>query len=268
VSKDQTAKTIDDFGVQWTNFRDNDGYYGSIELFKDAFPLVPVEEIEGQHVLDIGSGTGRIVNMLLAAGAGHVTAVEPSDAYDVMLENTEHAREKVTGIRCPGNEIDLDQACDLVFSFGVIHHIPDPKPVLEAAFRALKPGGKITIWVYGWEGNVPYLAVVLPMRMITSHLPHWALQLVSRLMDIPLVIYVWLCRFLPLPLAKYMREVIAKLTPEKRVWNIYDQLNPAYAKYYRRPEAISVLEKAGFIDVDAFHRHGYSWSVVGTKPEV
>jgi hypothetical protein len=64
-----------------------------------------------------------------------------------------------------------------------------------------------------------------------------------------------------------MREVIARLTPAKRRLVIYDQLNPAYAKYYTRTEAHALLERAGFVDIQLYHRHGYSWSVVGTRPD-
>ena len=45
------------------------------------------------------------------------------------------------------------------------------------------------------------------------------------------------CRWMPLPLAAYMRRVMLPLTPAKRRVVIYDQLNPAYAKYYTRQEA-------------------------------
>ncbi len=60
--------------------------------------------------------------------------------------------------------------------------------------------------------------------------------------------------------------MIARLTPDKRRLVIYDQLNPAYAKYYTRAEARALLEQAGFVDVQLYHRHSYSWSVVGTRP--
>jgi hypothetical protein len=63
-----------------------------------------------------------------------------------------------------------------------------------------------------------------------------------------------------------MREVVAKLEPSHRRLTIYDQLNPAYAKYYTRAEAEQLLVEAGFVDLHLHHRHGYSWSLVGTKP--
>ena len=81
-------QTIADFGQQWTAYRDNAGYYGSLEMFRDMFgPLLSPEDLAGRRVLEIGSGTGRIAGMLLAAGVAHVTAVEPSAAFDVLREN-------------------------------------------------------------------------------------------------------------------------------------------------------------------------------------
>jgi hypothetical protein len=48
--------------------------------------------------------------------------------------------------------------------------------------------------------------------------------------------------------------------------SVFDQLNPAYAKYYRRDEAIALLRNAGFEEITCRHRHGYSWTVTGRKP--
>ena len=40
--------------------------YGDPKFLEDLFgPLVKIEEIKGKNILDIGSGTGRIVEMLL-----------------------------------------------------------------------------------------------------------------------------------------------------------------------------------------------------------
>ena len=71
MTSDLTRRTIEDFGDQWTEFTTNDGYYGSVELFADIVgPLLPLDSLKGKRVAEIGSGTGRIVHMLLAAGAG------------------------------------------------------------------------------------------------------------------------------------------------------------------------------------------------------
>jgi hypothetical protein len=60
--------------------------------------------------------------------------------------------------------------------------------------------------------------------------------------------------------------VLAKFPAHVRRLTIYDQLNPAYAKYYTRSEAEALLVEAGFVDVKLYHRHGYSWTAVGTRP--
>ena len=84
MEHDIAAKTIADFGEQWLSFRDNPGYYGSAKLLADIFgSLLTVDELVGARIADIGSGTGRIVNMLLDARAKHVYAVEPSAAMAV-----------------------------------------------------------------------------------------------------------------------------------------------------------------------------------------
>src|SRR3954471_10330854 len=82
-------KTIADFGDQWTRYTDNSGYYGSPALFADICePLLSIDDVRGKIVADVGSGTGRIVNMLLDAGAAHVTALEPSESFAVVAANS------------------------------------------------------------------------------------------------------------------------------------------------------------------------------------
>jgi hypothetical protein len=61
-------QTINDFGEQWSVYSDNKGWYGSFELFKDIItPLLAPDSMQGKIVAEIGSGTGRIVNMLIAS---------------------------------------------------------------------------------------------------------------------------------------------------------------------------------------------------------
>lgn len=268
-AEDLTAKTIADFGEQWVHFQDNPGYYGSTELLNDLFgELLTLDAVKGKKVADIGSGSGRIVNMLLDAGAARVVAVEPSAAFNVLQKNTALRKDRITYIYDRGEALPPNQGLDLVVSMGVLHHIPNPEPVVEAAFRALRPGGRMFVWLYGREGNKFYLWFAQALRLITRHLPHGALLSLCSMLNVMLGIYIVLCRYVPLPMRDYMRNVLARFPRSVRKLTIYDQLNPAYAKYYSREEAESLLKSAGFTDVLSCHRHGYSWSVIGTKPSV
>jgi SAM-dependent methyltransferase len=261
-------RTIADFGDQWTRFQGNDGFYGSAELFADMCgPLLAPADVRGLQVADIGSGTGRIVQMLLDAGAAHVVAVEPSAACEVLRRNLAAFGNRVECVQARGEDLPRDRAFDLVTSIGVLHHIPDPAPVVRAAFEAVRPGGRVLVWLYGREGNGLYLALTEPLRAITTRLPHAPVFALARLLTALLVPYVWLCRRLPLPLRGYFADVFGHMAYDKRELIVYDQLRPAYAKYYTRDEAAALLADGGFTDVRLHHRHGYSWTVSGTRPE-
>jgi SAM-dependent methyltransferase len=268
VTADLKDRTIADFGEQWTTYRENPGYYGSADLLTDLFgPLLSPEAVKGARVADIGSGTGRIVNMLLDAGAAHVHAVEPSAAMEVLRANTAARVAQVTYVHAPGDQLPAGLDLNLVVSMGVLHHIPDPDPVVRAALRALRPGGRLLVWLYGHEGNETYLRFAEPLRRITVRLPHWMLVALCAVLWCALETYIALCRFLPLPMRDYMRNVLGKFPSNVRRLTIYDQLNPAYAKYYTRDEASDLLARQGFADVQLYHRHGYSWTVCGRRPE-
>ncbi len=262
-----TQKTINDFGEQWERYTDDDGYYASLEYFDDILePLQSSQDYKGQTVLDIGSGSGRIVNMILDAGAKHIFALEPAKAaFETLKQNTKDRAEKITYLNSQGDEIPKDVSVDRIVSMGVLHHIPDPDPVMTAAYSALKPKGTCLAWLYGKEGNGLYLSLVNPLRAITTRIPHFLLSLLCHVLNAFLYLYILGCFILPLPMHKYAKKVLWNLNHQKRYLVIYDQLNPAYAKYYTKKEAMNLFEKAGFKDVQIHHRHGYSWTVLGTK---
>jgi SAM-dependent methyltransferase len=260
------SQVIDQFGEQWTKFPENTGYYQSSELLKDLFgPLLDVSEIGGKVVVDIGSGTGRIVSMLAGAGAKQVVAVEPSRAFEPLKSNTEYLGDRVVCLNERGDTWSYP-GVELGVSMGVLHHIHDPNPTVRTVFNNLPSGGKFVVWLYGKEGNGLYLALAKPLRAVTTRIPHCVLNLLCWLLLVPLTCYIWLCRVLPLPMRAYMLDHIGRLDVQRRHLTIYDQLNPTWAKYYTKDEAESLLRDAGFVDVRSFHRHGYSWTVVGVRP--
>jgi SAM-dependent methyltransferase len=264
---DLRDQTIADFGDQWTVYTDNSGYYGSTALLQDVFgPLLAVEALRGSVVADVGAGTGRYTNILIGCAAKKVVAIEPSRAFEVLVTNTAAGRDRIEYLNIGGEAFVASEPLDFALSFGVVHHIPDPGPVVAAMFRALKPGGTIGLWLYGREGNGPYIMLLSVLATLTRRLPHALLAALTWFLYCPALAYALACRKLPLPLAGYMREVFLKLSPAKRRLVIYDQLNPSYAKYYREREVRALLETAGFSDIRLFHRHGYSWTAVATRP--
>lgn len=260
-------KTIRDFGDQWHLFTENEGFYGEPEVLRDVCgDLLDVGAFGGKRVCEIGAGAGRFVRILSRLGASEILAVEPSASIEVLRRNTADCAAPVRFLHDRGENLAERDAFDFVVSIGVIHHIVDPLPTLEAAHRALKPGGKLVVWVYGHEGNEAYLAVVGPVRAVTKHIPDTVLMAIARVLLVLTRAYVWLCRRVRLPLRDYMLNVMDRFSEDKKLLAIFDQLNPAHAKYYRRDEIAELVARAGFADVRLHHRHGYSWSVLAEKP--
>jgi SAM-dependent methyltransferase len=259
-------RTIRDFGDQWHYHGENDAFYGSLELMQDMLgPLLEVGDFRGCRVADVGSGAGRIVRMLLSAGAVHVTALEPSRGVEVLRRNTQEFGDRVRVLHATGDALPADLNVDYVTAIGVLQFIPDPDPTLRAMRAALRPGGHAIVWVYAREGTRLYRLVLGALRSVTTRLPHALLEGLCTLLDWALRGYIAACRWLPLPLRAYARDVLAKLTPAKRRLTIYDQLNPTYVRYYSADELRDLLTRNGFHDVQLHDRHGYSWTAIGTR---
>lgn len=260
-------QTIRDFGEQWTRYQDNSGYFGSAALFEDIFaPLLGPADLEGKRVADIGAGTGRFVNIFLEAGASHVVAVEPSAAFEVLKKNTRAGAARVAYLNVTGDRLPPDLELDYAFSIGVLHHIPEPQPVLVAARRALKRGGTMCAWVYGAEGNRAYLIVLAALRSMVRPMPHGLLAAFVWLLYWPLVGYLAIAERIRVPLGEYLTRVVGRLDADKIRLVIYDQLKPAYAKYYTCDELRALFTEAGYEELTLHHRHGYSWTICAKTP--
>jgi SAM-dependent methyltransferase len=141
---ERAARTLRDFGEQWALDGENDGFYGSLDLLRDALgPLLELSEFRGARIAGVGSGAGRIVRMLLDAGAAHVTALEPSAGVEVLRRNTAEQGERVRVLHMSGEALPPGLELDFVTAIGVLPFVPDPEPLLRAARAALRPGGRI-----------------------------------------------------------------------------------------------------------------------------
>jgi len=112
----------------------------------------------GKKVLEIGCGIGTDTINFARAGA-QVTTVDLSE------KSMELARKRaaVFGLEdrirfCAGNAEQLSafvppEPYDLIYSFGVIHHTPNPEAVLEQFRQYTRPGTTVKIMVLATEGK-------------------------------------------------------------------------------------------------------------------
>jgi len=107
------------------------------------------DQYAGERVLEIGVGLGTDLVQFAKAGA----VCHGIDITDRHLELT--ARNfALRGLpvelkKCDAARIDYPAGhFDVVYSFGVIHHIPDAQTVIREIRRLLRPGGKCLIALY------------------------------------------------------------------------------------------------------------------------
>ncbi|PWS38367.1 methyltransferase type 12 [Falsiroseomonas bella] len=106
---------------------------------------------KGRKVLEIGCGLGTDATNFARAGADY-TGVELS-AESLALAKKRFEVFGLKGRFHHGNAEQVDSVVgaeqfDLVYSFGVIHHTPNPRAVIESARKLVKPDGELRIMLY------------------------------------------------------------------------------------------------------------------------
>ena len=112
----------------------------------------------GVRVLDIGCGNGYVLYHYARHGA-EVTGVDLTRTA-VELSRKRFALGGMNGefLEIDGNKLPFpDDYFDIVCSMGVLHHISNPRPMVDEIFRVLRPGGRLIVMLYhrhGWKNLV------------------------------------------------------------------------------------------------------------------
>lgn len=118
--------------------------------------LMEFSEHAGEQVLEIGGGIGTDLAQFAKHGA-HVTDSDLSGGHLALAQDNF----KLRGLQGQFIQHDADHlpfgtnTFDLVYSNGVIHHIPNTQQVVRNIFEVLKPGGKAIVMVYA-ENSLHY----------------------------------------------------------------------------------------------------------------
>lgn len=123
--------------------------------------VVPFHQMAGKRVLEIGFGPGYDTLKFLQAGATYT-------GIDITPENVERTKQH---LKFFGHDPDVQQgdaenlpfpdaSFDVVYSNGVLHHVPDMERAFREAWRVLKPGGELIVLLYH-RHSVHYAGLVL-----------------------------------------------------------------------------------------------------------
>jgi ubiquinone/menaquinone biosynthesis C-methylase UbiE len=222
-------------------------------------PLLPEGHLTGV-VLDAGCGAGHDSIRLAESGECRVIAVELSEEGAAQAARRASARENVSVVRGDLEQLPIhDQACDFVYSYGVLHHLPDPEQGFRELVRVLRPGGAIAIYVYedfstrtGAERAL--LGAVSGMRQLTTRIPRQVLYGMCQVAS-PLVFAT-----MTLPargLAKFERTRGLSLripfrhgaSPMSLTGDLYDRFAAPIERRYSQAEIERWFRQAGLLNI-------------------
>jgi trans-aconitate methyltransferase len=115
---------------------------------------------EGEHILDLGCGTGHLTQAIAASGA----RVLGIDSSPEMIEQARITYPDIEFLVADARTFSFPYLFDAVFSNAALHWIPEAERVVEHIAIALRPGGRF-VAEFGGRGNVASITNALQEAM-------------------------------------------------------------------------------------------------------
>ncbi len=144
------ADTVTGFGEEWVKFDQSN--LDRVERDKIAmayFSALPVACLHpAASVMDVGCGSGRWAQFV-APKVDTLTLVDASPAaLNVARRNLANVNNVEFFERSVAELPGEDESYDVIYSLGVLHHIPDTGAGISACVAKLKPGGYFLVYLY------------------------------------------------------------------------------------------------------------------------
>jgi SAM-dependent methyltransferase len=120
----------------------------------------------GKRVLEIGSGVGTDARTLIGKGAIYT-------GINVDRASTQASAQALRVFSLAGSVQQQDATAlefadgsfDVVYSFGVLHHIPEVANAVAEIHRVLKPGGEVLVMLYN-RASINYAVEIMFLRKL------------------------------------------------------------------------------------------------------
>ncbi|MFN6943737.1 MAG: class I SAM-dependent methyltransferase [Cytophagaceae bacterium] len=268
-------KTVESFGDEWAIFSSFEEK--EIKRIGDQYFDIIDDRIidENSYVLDVGCGTGRWTRYI-SDKVGFVEAIDPSSA----VVQASHMLKDKKNVRITQAEVDHipfeDGSFDLVFSLGVLHHIPDTKAGIKKCVEKVKPGGRFMVYLYYNLDNrsvffkgIFYFSNII--RFVVSSLPKTIKRAFSDLLAILLYLpFISLAKFLNkfsltrgivkfIPLSYYRDKSFTVIRNDS-----LDRFGTPIEHRFSKKQIELMLKEAGLTDIRFSDNEPY-WHAVGKK---
>jgi ubiquinone/menaquinone biosynthesis C-methylase UbiE len=266
------SETVASFGDEWKAFHD----FSQEEIQSigdDYFDLVTFDT-STFNVLDVGCGSGRWA-LYMAPRVKLIEAIDPSMAIWVAKDLLKpYSNTRITHASVD-NLPFADNSFDLVYSLGVLHHIPDTQAAIHDCFRKTKSGGYFLLYLYYSLDNRGVLFKLVfktsnALRRIISKFPPSLKKVVCDI--IASMIYWPLARFSGLvalfstkfasiiPLSYYRKTSFFIMRNDA-----LDRFGTPLEKRFSKTEIQQMLQLAGFTNIKFSTKEPF-WHVLSQKP--
>lgn len=122
--------------------------------------------LDGKRTLEVGLGQGADSEQIIRRGARW-------SGLDLTQESIDRVRTRLALRHLPyddlkkGSVLDIpyvDASFDVVYSHGVLHHVPDIKRAQAELARVLKPGGELIVMLYA-KYSLNYFSIAVLRRL-------------------------------------------------------------------------------------------------------
>jgi len=271
----QKEKTYASFSFQRLKLKPPDTRFAKDWLTHFNKRISPHEPsfFKGKLTLDAGCGFGRHLYCASRCGA-EVVGIDLSEgvqrAYDANVGDPHVHIVQGDIYRMPFRS----ETFELAMSFGVLHHLPDPRGGFESIARMLRPDGDALIWVYGYKGMqwTYRLSHLRSLCRITSRMPHWIQYIICTSLALVLELVLWMPSRV-LSRYNWTRKLAEHLPAQNnsqqpfsmKVTAVYDRLGTPVTHFHDREELTAWFRDCNFRNFRVFTPDRRGWQATGTK---
>lgn len=268
-------KVVNDFGEEWSTYRQSDIEIKDLEsAWAQYFSIFPFDELPDNSVgFDMGCGSGRWA-MFTSPKVGHLHCIDASEkALSVAKENLSEMNEITFHHGSVGDDILDENSQDFGYCLGVLHHIPDTLDGLRSCSKILKKGAPFLLYLYYNFENRSYLFKTIwklsnILRWLISKFPSPLKKIITFL--IAIIIYLPLARISLLiekaginphfiPLSDYRNKKFTFMATDS-----LDRFGTRLEKRFSKSEILNMLEESGFKNVKFSNSQPY-WVCISYK---
>jgi SAM-dependent methyltransferase len=211
---------------------------------------VKTDDLKGAVIADFGCGPGRFMDVVRMK-KGKAIGVDLSDAVEAAQENF---KDDPNVLVCQGDVLNSPlkpQSVDGAFSIGVFHHTPDPQKGFREMAEATKPGGWVSVCVYGKGGYYDFPTVAFYRGLFKLMWPVFK--------HYPPLVYSYMTAyglrpFAPIPpLRKTLKVFFPHIQLPDPRWSLldtFDSVTPSYQSAHESYEVFEWFKSAGLTGIE------------------